>query len=79
VFDLGGGTLDTAVLQANDAGYAILGPPGGDPDLGGEDFDEMLLARVRELAKGRDRRSGPRSSRLTASAPAATCPCCAGT
>lgn len=54
VFDLGGGTLDTAVLTASDDGFALAGPPGGDPELGGEDFDEALLAWVAERAAERD-------------------------
>ena len=54
VFDLGGGTLDTAVLRGDPGGFAIAGPPGGDADLGGEDFDELLLGRVSELARDRD-------------------------
>jgi WD40 repeat protein/tetratricopeptide (TPR) repeat protein len=54
VFDLGGGTLDTAVLRAGTAGYELAGAPGGDADLGGEDFDELLLDRVAELARERD-------------------------
>ncbi len=54
VFDLGGGTLDTAVLRAGTTGYQLAGAPGGDADLGGEDFDELLLDRVGELARERD-------------------------
>jgi len=55
VFDLGGGTLDTAVLRASGEGFAIAGPPGGDAHLGGEDFDELLLAWIGDLARERDR------------------------
>jgi hypothetical protein len=54
VFDLGGGTLDTAVLRAAGGGFEIAGPPGGDADLGGEDFDGLLLDWVGELARERD-------------------------
>jgi actin-like ATPase involved in cell morphogenesis len=54
VFDLGGGTLDTAVLKAVADRFAVAGPPGGDPDLGGEDLDELLLDRVRDMARERD-------------------------
>jgi molecular chaperone DnaK (HSP70) len=56
VFDLGGGTLDTAVLKAAGGGFALQGQPGGDAELGGEDFDELLLkwvaARAREQDEG---------------------------
>ena len=54
VFDLGGGTLDTAVLRASGGGFAIAGPPGGDPDLGGEDFDEALQGWLLGQARSRD-------------------------
>lgn len=54
VFDLGGGTLDTAMLSAQNGTFALAGPPGGDGELGGEDFDELLLERVSEQARDRD-------------------------
>jgi molecular chaperone DnaK (HSP70) len=54
VFDLGGGTLDTAVLRASGTRYEIAGVPGGNANLGGEDFDELLLGRVSDLARERD-------------------------
>ena len=54
VFDLGGGTLDTAVLRASGGGFAIAGPPGGDPDLGGEDFDDALQGWLLGQARSRD-------------------------
>ncbi|MFN0026225.1 MAG: Hsp70 family protein [Acidimicrobiales bacterium] len=46
VYDLGGGTFDTAVLQATvnqDApGFVVIGRPGGEDRLGGDLFDELL-------------------------------------
>jgi molecular chaperone DnaK (HSP70) len=54
VFDLGGGTLDTAVLRPVADGFEIAGPPGGDADLGGEDFDETLLDWLGQAARDRD-------------------------
>jgi WD40 repeat protein len=71
VFDLGGGTLDTALLRANDEGYRVAGPPGGDANLGGEDFDELLLDQVMRVARDRDQElwsevftaAGPRARR----------------
>jgi tetratricopeptide (TPR) repeat protein len=54
VFDLGGGTLDTAVLRAAGGGFALAGQPGGDANLGGEDFDELLLDWVAARARERD-------------------------
>ena len=69
VFDLGGGTLDTAVLKADGGGFTVAGPPGGDADLGGEDFDELLQEWVSEQARKRDAQlwaeleDGPRAAR----------------
>lgn len=42
VYDLGGGTFDTAVLRRTAGGFEICGPPGGDPDFGGADVSEAL-------------------------------------
>ena len=41
VYDLGGGTFDTAVLRRVEDGFEVVGTGGWD-DLGGEDFDERL-------------------------------------
>ena len=48
VYDLGGGTFDTAVLQRTPDGFVLAGK-GGDQELGGEDFDERLAAHVADL------------------------------
>ena len=42
VYDLGGGTFDTAVLSVSAAGFQVVGQPGGDPDIGGEAFDQRV-------------------------------------
>lgn len=42
VYDLGGGTFDTAVLRRTERGFETVGKVGGDPFLGGEDFNERL-------------------------------------
>jgi hypothetical protein len=42
VYDLGGGTFDTAVLQRTRDGFEVVGKPGGRDELGGEDFDYRL-------------------------------------
>jgi molecular chaperone DnaK len=51
VFDLGGGTFDVTVLEITDGVYEVKAT-GGDPALGGEDFDlkivEWLLAQVED-------------------------------
>ena len=53
VYDLGGGTFDTAILRRSAAGFELAGPPGGLDWFGGEDFDQRLfdlvLGRVRDL------------------------------
>jgi actin-like ATPase involved in cell morphogenesis len=46
VYDLGGGTFDTAALRASADGFAVVGRPAGDARLGGELFDELLADAV---------------------------------
>lgn len=48
VYDLGGGTFDTAALQRSADGFVVLGRPNGDPRLGGELFDELLANTIGE-------------------------------
>lgn len=43
VYDLGGGTFDTAILQRTETGFESVGAPGGDEHIGGEDFDHLLF------------------------------------
>ena len=43
VYDLGGGTFDTAVLRRTADDYELAGPPGGEEDMGGEAFDDRLF------------------------------------
>jgi molecular chaperone DnaK len=48
VYDLGGGTFDTAVLRKTDTdSFEILGHPEGIERLGGVDFDEAVFDHVR--------------------------------
>ena len=54
VYDLGGGTFDVAVLRRHDTGFEVRGVPGGDPNLGGEDFDEQLRERIEAHAADLD-------------------------
>jgi len=42
VFDLGGGTFDATALQVSDSIFEVLAT-GGDPFLGGDDFDRTLV------------------------------------
>ena len=47
VYDLGGGTFDAAVLRRTaDGGYEMIGDPEGIEQLGGVDFDAVVLAHV---------------------------------
>ncbi|MEZ5235750.1 MAG: Hsp70 family protein [Acidimicrobiales bacterium] len=48
VYDLGGGTFDSAVLQATRGGFVIIGRPGGEDRLGGNLFDELLANQLGE-------------------------------
>lgn len=51
VYDLGGGTFDTAVLKKTDAGhFELLGRPEGIEGLGGADFDAAVLRYVADHA-----------------------------
>ena len=43
VYDLGGGTFDSAVVTASGGGFNIVGRPGGDQNIGGELFDELIV------------------------------------
>lgn len=54
VYDLGGGTFDTAVLRRTGDGFALAGPPGGNSRLGGEDLDAVLLELVGDHASSLD-------------------------
>ena len=46
VYDLGGGTFDTAVLGPSNGGFVVLGKAGGDDRIGGERFDELVVAHL---------------------------------
>lgn len=46
VYDLGGGTFDTAVLQATADGFVVVGRPAGEDRLGGDLFDELVANHI---------------------------------
>ncbi len=48
VYDLGGGTFDMTLLRFSGGTFSIVGRPGGDVNLGGELFDELLVNMVGE-------------------------------
>lgn len=50
IFDLGGGTFDVGVLNVN-GGDIVVKSIGGDPHLGGEDFDNEIVKHVIEVVK----------------------------
>lgn len=45
VYDLGGGTFDISVLRLGDGLYEVLSTM-GDPFLGGEDFDNVIVEKI---------------------------------
>src|SRR5437764_8460131 len=45
VYDLGGGTFDVAIVQAQEGVIEVLASH-GDTQLGGDDFDDLLLAHI---------------------------------
>jgi molecular chaperone DnaK len=45
VYDLGGGTFDVSIVQSQEGVVEVLSSH-GDTQLGGDDFDELLLKRV---------------------------------
>ncbi|MFE3289418.1 Hsp70 family protein [Rhodococcus sp. NPDC059234] len=54
VFDFGGGTLDIAVLEANDAGTFDVVAARGDNGLGGKNFDAFVRRWVDQQLEARD-------------------------
>lgn len=46
VYDLGGGTLDTAVVRRSEGGFVVAGPPGGTDRMGGEVFDDVIARHL---------------------------------
>jgi hypothetical protein len=54
VYDLGGGTFDTAVLRRTRDGFEVAGPPGGIADMGGEVFDDRLYRHFGAQLASRD-------------------------
>jgi molecular chaperone DnaK len=52
IYDLGGGTFDTAIARATRAGIETLGHPEGMEWVGGVDFDAAVFAHVDRLVDG---------------------------
>src|SRR5581483_2293776 len=51
VYDLGGGTFDVAILQRQADGFTLVGK-GGDNEIGGELFDDLIVAFLGESPLG---------------------------
>jgi molecular chaperone DnaK (HSP70) len=49
VYDLGGGTFDASLVRLDDAAHTVIGTAGV-PDVGGDDFDEILADMAIEAA-----------------------------
>ncbi|MCU1367117.1 MAG: Heat shock protein 70, partial [Ilumatobacteraceae bacterium] len=54
VYDLGGGTFDSAVVASGTGGFQVIGRPGGDQHIGGELFDELLVNHLGERLTAAD-------------------------
>ncbi len=52
VYDLGGGTFDTAILRRTTDGFEVLGQPEGIDRLGGIDFDAAVYSHVNRTLDG---------------------------
>jgi hypothetical protein len=50
VYDLGGGTFDTAALRRTGDRFELIGKPGGDERIGGVRFDDLLYRKLGETA-----------------------------
>lgn len=50
VYDLGGGTFDVSILEVGDGVFEVLAT-NGDNDLGGDDFDEVLMDHLADKFK----------------------------
>ncbi|RZC33128.1 HSP70 and/or MreB Mbl domain containing protein [Asbolus verrucosus] len=61
VYDLGGGTFDVAILKRNSTNIDIIAVD-GDNQLGGHDFDDLIIAYVCEKL-GKDYKFNPKSDR----------------
>ena len=59
VYDLGGGTFDVSILRIDDGVFRVLSTA-GDTNLGGDDFDRLLVLRILEAL--------PEASRVSAAA-----------
>jgi len=74
VFDLGGGTFDVSILDVKSGVFEVRAT-GGDPRLGGEDFDQRivqwLLAQVDDTLRASVAQDAPSLRRLKVAAEAA--------
>lgn len=61
VFDLGGGTFDVSVLEVGGGTVEVLAT-GGDPNLGGDDFDRIIAEWLSGEAKKRGAEVDPRGA-----------------
>ena len=53
VYDLGGGTFDITIMDIGDHDFNVIAT-GGDSELGGLDFDQVIMAIIREKLEASD-------------------------
>uniref|UniRef100_A0A915D9A0 Heat shock protein 70 n=1 Tax=Ditylenchus dipsaci TaxID=166011 RepID=A0A915D9A0_9BILA len=66
IFDLGGGTFDVSILSIAEGSLFEVKSTAGDTHLGGEDFDNLILAHLKtefQRKHGRDISNNPRALR----------------
>ncbi len=63
VFDLGGGTFDVSILEQKGGDFRVLATS-GDPFLGGDDFDEVLMEYLRREFEKRNGLELPREATI---------------
>jgi molecular chaperone DnaK (HSP70) len=58
LYDLGGGTFDTVLLErTGPTSFSPVGPPGGDDRLGGEELDDLLVAHLESTYLSHEQRA----------------------
>ncbi|KAI3797460.1 hypothetical protein L1987_32717 [Smallanthus sonchifolius] len=67
VFDLGGGTFDVSLLKINKAGTITVKAVGGNTQLGGETFDDLMVNHCVEIFKKKEKKDLSENARAMTS------------